>query len=327
MATSEGVSTCALPPILSLVRRSLEAWGSLQEDHPMVKGLLQRFTNLDDFLCENSIMFWFFQKRESFLSQKTMTKWSRDRLNQYVLLPRVSGFVTRRECFFLSHFWQTRDHPDPDGTYLRLHQNQLRLQPWSYIWVDWTCAPQNPRSQPEELHFLWALKTMPAIIRNCGFSWFYPPFEARLWILFEIAEYTLSCEGGLAQTPDIVKYQEHIKEMIQVGVQPTLERHGYTCTFDRDKEFLTSRLEVLTLLPRLGINVLETRRMLDHITWNTSAQSIECYVAARGVLVVRLYEGILILNGERHRFTPFPKWEDGKYSRAALLRSRLPVAN
>ncbi|KAI1165717.1 hypothetical protein F5B18DRAFT_144794 [Nemania serpens] len=327
MASSEGVSTCALPPFLSLLRRSLAAWGSLQNEYRVASGILQTYTDLDDFMCEKSAMFWFFQQREAFLSQKTMTKWNRNRLDQYILLPSFPGFVTRGECFFLSHFWQTKAHPDPDSTYLRLHQNELRLQPWSYIWVDWTCIPQYPRSQPEELYFLRALKTMPGIIRNCGFTWLYPPFEARLWILFEIAEYTLTCDDDLAPTSDIAEYKEHIEEMIEVGVQPTLNRHGYRCTFDRDKEFLTSCLEVLVLLRRLGIDVGEVRRVMDHLTWPVGIHTIMCNIAARGLLRLRLYEGIFILDGERYTFTPFPNWEDGKYSEAALLGSISSVVN
>lgn len=149
---------------------------------------------------------------------------------------------------------------------------------------------------------------MPGIIRNCGFTWLYPPFEARLWILFEIAEYTLTCDDDLAPTSDIAEYKEHIEEMIEVGVQPTLNRHGYRCTFDRDKEFLTSCLEVLVLLRRLGIDVGEVRRVMDHLTWPVGIHTIMCNIAARGLLRLRLYEGIFILDGERYTFTPFPNW-------------------
>jgi hypothetical protein len=50
-----------------------------------------------------------------------MKKWSRDELNDYVLLPASSGFIMRADCFFVSHFWQSPKHPDPDGNYLHLH--------------------------------------------------------------------------------------------------------------------------------------------------------------------------------------------------------------
>jgi hypothetical protein len=132
-----------------------------------------------------------------------MKKWSRDVLDDYVLLPASPGFVMRRDCFFVSHFWRTQDHPDLDGEYLHLHQAELESQTWSYIWVDWTCMPQSPRLLPEEAYFHRYLQTMSGIIRNCSFTYFYPPFEPRLWILYEITEYVLTCSGGIGIISDI----------------------------------------------------------------------------------------------------------------------------
>lgn len=155
-----------------------------------------------------------------------MQKWSRDRLDDYVLLPATNGFVSRTDCFFVSHFWHTKDDPDPGGKYLRLLQDELRPDTWSYIWLDWTCVPQHPRSQNEEAYFLRTLQTMSGIIRNSGFVWYYPPFEARLWILYEVAEYTLTCDEGFqtTETEDIRGFADHVKEMLQVGVRPTLDK-------------------------------------------------------------------------------------------------------
>jgi hypothetical protein len=77
--------------------------------------LLQTCNCLEDLLDGKfPYTFWFFQRREIFLSQRRMTKWSRDRLDDYVLLLAAPGFVTRRYCFFESHFWRTQDHPDPN---------------------------------------------------------------------------------------------------------------------------------------------------------------------------------------------------------------------
>jgi len=227
----------------SLIRRSIEARNTIRTQNvPKMIEILENWTSLDEFMDEapKTIMFWFFQRREAFLSQKAMQKWSRDRLDDYVLLPATPGFVLRTNCFFVSHFWQTRDDPDPYGKCLRLLQNELCSQPWSYIWVDWTCIPQHPRSEREEAYFLRSLQAMPSIIRNSGFIWFYPPFETRLWILYEVAEYTLTAEGDWPTTPDIEEFIGHIKEMLQAGVRSTLEKHGYKCSYDRDKDFLTS---------------------------------------------------------------------------------------
>jgi hypothetical protein len=254
-----------------------------------------------------------------------MEKWSRDRLDSYVLLPAFPGFVLRSDCFFVSHFWRTQGHPDPDGQYLRLHQAELEPQIWKYIWVDWTCMPQSPRSAPEEAYFHRSLRTMSGIIRNSGFIYFYPPFEPRLWILYEITEYLLTSDGYLPMTPDLESFRRHVDEMVEMGVKATLEKHGYRCSFDRDKRYLVSWLELLVLLKRLKIDVGLIRNIMDSMTWYPTLQS----QLHQGVELQR-YRGTLRVNGETHMFTPFPQWvstecpfiglankmvqDDGKYS-------------
>ncbi|KAK2041675.1 hypothetical protein LZ31DRAFT_586326 [Colletotrichum somersetense] len=299
----------------SLVHRSMAAWKEIWihediDNMPKMTEYLKYWTSLDDFMEEapRTLMFWFFQQREAFLSQQTMQKWSRDRLDDYILLPAARGFVLRTDCFFVSHFWQTESDPDPDGKYLRLHQNDLRSQAWSYIWVDWTCIPQHPRSEKEEAYFLRSLQTMPSIIRNSAFMWHYPLFEARLWILYEIAEYTLTADGDWLITPDNKEFMDHIKEMLQFGVRPTLEKHGYRCSYERDKEFLTSWLEVLVLLRQLRIDIDGIRRLMDHLTWFYGTD-MTILTTLNGTVNLSIYEGVLILNNIPHTFTPFPRWE------------------
>jgi hypothetical protein len=181
--------------------------------------MLQQYHSLDNFLQDGRhLMFWFFQQRSAFMSQNRIKEWSPDELDDYVLLPASPGFVMRQDCFFVSHFWHAQDHPDPDGEYLRRHQAELESNTWSYIWIDWTCMPQGPRSEPEEAYFSRCLWTMSGIIRNCGFIYFYPPFDARLWILYEITEYVLTCIGDIAMTSDIKPYLQHIDEMWTIGV-------------------------------------------------------------------------------------------------------------
>jgi hypothetical protein len=47
-----------------------------------------------------------------------MAKWSQNDLDDYILIPAAEGFVLQQSCLFVSHFWRTKDHPDPDGVYL-----------------------------------------------------------------------------------------------------------------------------------------------------------------------------------------------------------------
>jgi len=154
---------------------------------------------------------------------------------------------------------------------------------------------------------------MSAIIRNCGFVWFYPPFEARLWILYEVAEFTLTSFGEIASTPDIREFMEHVRQMVQTGVRSVLDKYNYRCTHDRDKAFITSWLEFLVLLRRLPLGVIDIRRVMDHMTWSPTLKELHSGMGD-GDFHLCKFQGTLDYQGERYTFTPFPEWDDGKYS-------------
>ncbi|KAL2879867.1 hypothetical protein SGCOL_004913 [Colletotrichum sp. CLE4] len=294
----------------SLVERSINEWNAPSGNmHDFAKGFLRSYTSLDGFLRSprELPLFWFFQRREAFLSQKTFTKWDRNRLDDYVLLPALKNFVMRSECFFVSHFWTTSDDPDPSGDNLRLHQMELGLQSWSHIWVDWSCLPQHPRTEVEEAYFLPGLETMPGIIRNCGFIWFYPSFQPRLWILYEITEYTLTCDNGIEETEDNKEFVKHIREMEETGVRSVLSKYGYRCSDDRDKDYLTSCLEILCYLRRFGIDIVEVRRLMSDILWFSFTPDM-MYQSHLGLVQIWRFEGALEFQGKRYEFTPYPKW-------------------
>jgi hypothetical protein len=279
----------------SLVSRSIAAWNDLRHDgqpvrKDLIEELLTMYDSLDEFLAESPRLatFWFFQTRGAFMSQNRFR----------------NGYVWRTDCFFVSHFWREKDNPDPNGETLRLHQAELEAQTWSYIWVDWTCMPQHPRSPPEKTYFYHGLRTMSGIIRNTGFTYFYPPFKPRLWILYEIAEYRLTCSGDIPKTPDIELFLQHIDEMIEEGVQKTLEKHHYHCYEDHDRQYLTSWLELLVLLRQLKLDVHFVRMIMDNMTWHSSAGSL-FYPGLE--LELNKYKGSLVYLDNKHTFTPFPK--------------------
>ncbi|KAK3711666.1 hypothetical protein LTR37_009442 [Vermiconidia calcicola] len=318
MSAPARISACALPPSLawcSLVERSIKAWKSLYfkadkslgmnaRPHHQPEQMLRSCRSLDELLrrAGDIFMFWFFQRREAFLAQKRLIKWCPDALDEYILLPASPGYLSRRDCFFVSHFWHTTDDPDPDGDYLRQFQASLEPLEWSYIWVDWSCTPQAPRSDVEKQYFVRSLQTVSSIIRNCAFMWFYPPFEARLWILYEVAEFVLTSSGGLPETPDMEEYMKHIREMTQHGVRSVLDKYQYECKYEHDKAFLLSWLEVLVLLRRLRIEITDARLLLDYLTWLPTARRINLGMW----LQLDKSNGFLIVNGVPWKFTAFP---------------------
>ncbi|KAK3636188.1 hypothetical protein LTR56_014351 [Elasticomyces elasticus] len=232
-------------------------------------------------------------------------KWNRDSLDDYILLPAADGFVMRKECFFLSHYWHTSNHPDPRGEHLRFAQKELDLQHWSYIWVDWTCAPQEPRSLLEEIYFSKTLTSMPAIIRNCGFMCYYPTFKPRLWVLYEIAQYCLTSTTDLEKdvTWDTKVFAHHIQEMSRDGVHAVIKKYDYACTYERDKSLIVSQLDLLILLKRLAVSMLSIRRLLGRLVWSPG---IEDYYGQHEdeVIMLKPKIGCLEYNGKTYSYTP-----------------------
>lgn len=145
---------------------------------------------------------------------------------------------------------------------------------------------------------------MPAIIRNCGFMYYYPPWEPRVWILYEIAEFRLTSEGEVIKTFDSMTYLYHVQEMLDVGVAATLRTHGYRCTDERDQDYLLSWLEVLVILRQSHLTTNNIRGVMDRLTWQDSAQE---YVIRGLDLRLKKYDGSLLIAGERHSFHPFSR--------------------
>lgn len=183
-------------------------------------------------------------------------------------------------------------------------QAELAPQSWEYIWVDWTCAPQSPRSEAEQAYFHRCRWTMSGIIQNCGFIYFYPPFEARLWILYEVAESGLTSSGSQWETDDVKTYGQHVNEMFKIGVQNTLRKYGYRCSQEYDWQFLTSWLEMLVILRKLHLplGIISFRRILNCLTWYHTAGTVH----NEGV-ELKKWEGILMFSGRLYTFKPFPR--------------------
>lgn len=86
----------------------------------------------------------------------------------------------RQPVLFVSHRWESVDHPDPDGSQLR------RLRELRDCWLiyDYTSFPQVPRTPGEEEQFQQFLYVMPELItRTVILS--APDYLTRGWLVFE----------------------------------------------------------------------------------------------------------------------------------------------
>lgn len=313
----------AKAPFSSLVERSITAWQSMeyqgkddkyrQSDAIQVHSkILMSYKNLEQLLMADTHQFWFFQLRESFIGQKLFQQWDSTNLDNYILIPAGDGFPNQLDCIFISHYWHSPSHPDPNGDDLRSVQERLREGFWShvsYFWIDWTCMPQSNRTETQQKYFKISLKMIPSLIWDCIFLWQLPKFEPRLWILFEIAAYTLTRSRPFSLS-DTTRFVAHLSEVNKEGVRLVLIKHGYRCTNQSDSELVIMWLEILLILYKLTRSVRVRREVLNAID---NPMTHTCVHKETGIFVDKRL-GIVKHNGEKYEFTPMPFAELGKYN-------------
>jgi hypothetical protein len=97
-----------------------------------------------------------------------------------------SNFKTTDVVHFISHRWNSLSHPDPDGQ--QLEQIKAEFPDDALIWYDYSCLPQEPRTESEESAFLETIEGIPSLIRQ---SWFVvvgtniESYATRSWCQFE----------------------------------------------------------------------------------------------------------------------------------------------
>ena len=125
---------------------------------------------------------------ESFKLAGPLSMWPRDET------------IGKTPCIFLSHRWQSPEHPDPDGAHLRVIQEKLdgvkersrNLTDSSiFLWIDYCCLPQRRGGQPlsdedrESLHA--GLMFLPEIVKSCDLMILHSPdYMDRVWCYTEL---------------------------------------------------------------------------------------------------------------------------------------------
>lgn len=89
--------------------------------------------------------------------------------------------------FFISHPWLSKTHPDPDGKHFSLIKEHAKQQKDEvFYWFDYSCLPQEPRTQEDE-HFF--KKTLPKIstIQSKGSTIIIAEenYNERMWCYIE----------------------------------------------------------------------------------------------------------------------------------------------
>lgn len=99
-------------------------------------------------------------------------------------------------CMFVSHRWQSADHPDPDGSQLakildRFSFASRQSAEEIYLWIDFSCLPQPRAGQPlateQSQNFQLGLARLPEIVKSCDLLLLCSPdYLDRAWCYAEI---------------------------------------------------------------------------------------------------------------------------------------------
>lgn len=294
----------------SLINRSIEILPrnsnvAIQKAVQKHTAFLKSLQSLDQLLTAKENPVWFFQHRESFLQQTTFQKWDPNSLGRYIVLPMEGGFANQEDCIFISHYWRTPQHPDPEGVDLQ-HLHQLLFDGFwatsSYFWVDWTCLPQSQRTANQRQYFSRALKSVSRLIRDCSFVAQFPEYESRLWILFEVATYILNRNDAVG-FPCTDPFEQHLLQMKGDGVRSVVNKYHYRCTNSGESEWVITCLEILLALYK-AVPSLHTRQQIFNAIDNAAVRL--CVHQEAGVEVDK-ERGTIKVNGEVVlQFNPMP---------------------
>jgi hypothetical protein len=141
--------------------------------------------------------------------------------------------------------------------------------------------PQWERTEPQQQYFTRALTSIPMLVRDCAFTWHFPDFQPRLWVLFEAAEFTRNRSRPIPLA-DIEPFMNHLREMKGYGVKYVLNRHGYRCANQGDRELVIGWLELLLILSRI-VPSIRTRRAILNATDNSMVRT--CHHQESGITV------------------------------------------
>ena len=96
----------------------------------------------------------------------------------------VIGLIKFDDCVIISHRWLSQDNPDPDQAQF----NDISKINCKYIFYDYSCLPQYPRTEEEECHFRNDLSKIDELYRYYPVhKIIYDDYYKRGWCVFESA--------------------------------------------------------------------------------------------------------------------------------------------
>ena len=91
------------------------------------------------------------------------------------------------DTLIVSHRWEEKGMPDPQGVQLRVIKEELDARPEIVrVWIDWCCMPQGERSGPDKAEFKRMLPRINMLYLGCSVLLIVDnTYATRFWTQFE----------------------------------------------------------------------------------------------------------------------------------------------
>ena len=214
----------------------------------------------------------FFVRREAIEKMALLTVWEDIPPTSLFIVPLADLVVNNTDFMFFSHFWRTREHPDPEGCDLRYLQKLNSNETAKYIWIDFCCIPQRDMSSNEERYAKVMLSRIPKLLQLCCWDWHYVDDDSRnrAWIFFEIF---LTLLLSVYKDPPLFSQHEKYKTLIddflqsKSSVQIFTEDKKFSTSSRGDLTYICNTLSVILKLRSIPQTpVIWTRQIISHMT-------------------------------------------------------------
>lgn len=116
---------------------------------------------------------------------------------EYLDWPAPDRSMWPHKLLFVSHRWNTAEHPDPDGRQLRELQQRLKALncaddggETAYVFYDYSSMPQRPRTPEEDAVFYRGIESLRGLSQAADrfviLSEGYRDYKNRAWCFFEL---------------------------------------------------------------------------------------------------------------------------------------------
>eukprot|EP00900_Chrysochromulina_parva_P020942 jgi/Chrpa1/3481/Chrysochromulina_OHIO_Genome00014330-RA len=168
-------------------------------------------------------------------------------LKKQSITPAAACRHKLRNRLVCSHRWETKTNPDPTGQQLREVVAYLKRNPGiQYVWIDFPCMPQSPRSEDEDTHFKEMLEYIGWAFLACSvLIIFDADYNSRFWTRYEAFLAMQMCDPKLGLT-SAVSHSDARFEVVCLGSTKDYEQRYLEMLMDFGRASAERTLETLS---------------------------------------------------------------------------------